>query len=386
MQSAHRLNNLPPYLFADLDKMVQKEQAKGKEIIKLGIGDPGMKPPEGIIKAATQEMYKGENHGYPAYDGIDKLKHAIKEYYQSRFGVELNPDREILTLIGSKEGIANISQAILNPGDINFIPDPSYPVYKNGTILAGGTPHSMPLKQDNGFIPELESIPQSRLSKGKIVFMNYPNNPTSAVASKDFYSHAVKFCQKNKLLLCNDAAYSEIAFDDYQPQSLLSVPGAKEVAIEFNSLSKTFNMTGWRVGFVVGNEKAISALAKYKTNVDSGVFTPLQLAATHALENRHEYIPDILKAYKERRDLVIEFLEEAGFHVYHPKATFYVWAQVPGNQDSFNFTKSLLTKTGVVVTPGIGFGKHGEGYFRIALTVTKDRLKTAMEKICEYFS
>ncbi|OWZ83597.1 LL-diaminopimelate aminotransferase [Natranaerobius trueperi] len=381
MKLSKRLQSLPPYLFADLDQMVQQEIKKGKEIIKLGIGDPDLATPTGIIDKAKKEMYRSQNHGYSIYDGIHDLKEAIQEYYYYRFGVELDKDKEILVLIGSKEGIANLSQSIINPGDVNFVPDPSYPVYRNGTILAGGKPYEMPLLEENNFLPKLEDLPLRELEKGKIMFLNYPNNPTGATANKDYFRKAIHFCKKHGLLLCNDAAYIDISFDGYTPPSVLEVPGSKDVALEFNSLSKPFNMTGWRVAFAVGNRDAISALARYKTNIDSGVFTPIQLAACEALYNRKKYLQPTLDVYKSRRDVVVNSLKNMNIEVLEPKATFYVWAKVPNNKSSLEFTKHLLTQSGVVVTPGVGFGVNGEGYFRIALTVPEERLKVAMSKI-----
>ncbi|MGI6317222.1 MAG: LL-diaminopimelate aminotransferase [Dethiobacteria bacterium] len=382
-RTAERIRLLPRYLFAEIDKKIKAAQEKGIDVIKLGIGDPDSPTPGYIIKRMQEEVARPSNHTYPPDEGVKEFREAVAAYYLRRHGVELDPGKEVVPLIGSKEGIAHISFCFTNPGDVNLVPDPGYPVYGIGTLFAGGIPQEMPLLKEKGFLPDLRSIPVETARRAKLLFLNYPNNPTGAVATKEFFEEAVSFAREYNLIICHDAAYNEIAFDDYRPVSILEIDGAKEVAIEFNSLSKTFNMTGWRIGYAVGNSLAVEALYRFKTNVDSGLFKAIQYAGVEAFTNplMEPFLEDLRKLYKDRRDVVVKALQDAGWDIDPPKATFYIWAPVPQGYTSQEFVTYILEKTGVVVTPGRGFGKNGEGYFRIALTVGEERLKEAMERI-----
>jgi LL-diaminopimelate aminotransferase len=382
-RTAERIRLLPRYLFAEIDKKIKAAQEKGIDVIKLGIGDPDSPTPGYIIKRMQEEVARPSNHTYPPDEGLKEFREAVAAYYLRRHGVELDPGKEVVPLIGSKEGIAHISFCFTNPGDVNLVPDPGYPVYGIGTLFAGGTPQTMPLLKANGFLPDLRSIPAEAARRAKLLFLNYPNNPTGAVATKEFFEEAVSFAREYNLIICHDAAYNEIAFDDYRPVSILEIEGAKEVAIEFNSLSKTFNMTGWRIGYAVGNSLAVEALYRFKTNVDSGLFKAIQYAGVEAFTNplMEPFLEDLRKLYSGRRDVVVKALQDAGWDIDPPKATFYIWAPVPQGYTSQEFVTYILEKTGVVVTPGRGFGKNGEGYFRIALTVGEARLEEAMERI-----
>lgn len=382
-RTAERIRLLPKYLFAEIDKKIREAQAKGVDVIKLGIGDPDMPTPDYIVKKMQEEVARPENQCYPPDEGVKEFREAIADYYRQRFGVKIDPQKEVLPLLGSKEGIAHISACFVNPGDVNLVPDPGYPVYSIGTLFAGGAPQLMPLKRENHFLPDLHNIPAEAARRAKLMFLNYPNNPTGAVATKEFMEEAVSYADDNNLIICHDAAYNELAFEDYKPMSILEVKGAKELAIEFGSLSKTFNMTGWRIGYAVGNPLAVEALYRFKTNIDSGLFKAIQFAGVEALTSPHResFIEELRTIYQERRDVVIKALQEAGWPLEAPKATFYIWAPVPAGFTSQEFVSYLLEETGVVVTPGRGFGKHGEGFFRIALTVNKERMQEAMERI-----
>lgn len=380
---AERIRLLPRYLFAEIDKKVKAAQEKGIDVIKLGIGDPDSPTPDYIVKRMQEEVAKPRNHTYPPDEGLKEFREAVADYYLRRHGVELDPQKEIVPLIGSKEGIAYISFCFTDPGDVNLVPDPGYPVYGIGTIFAGGVPQFMPLLKERRFLPDLRSVPAETARRAKLLFLNYPNNPTGAVATREFFAEVVDFAREYNLLVCHDAAYNEIAFDDYRPVSFLEVPGGKDVAIEFGSLSKTFNMTGWRIGYAVGNSTAVEALYRFKTNVDSGLFQAIQYAGVEAFTNPQmgPFLEKLRELYRRRRDIVVRALQEAGWDLEAPKATFYIWAPVPAGYSSQEFVTYLLEETGVVVTPGSGFGKFGEGYFRIALTVNEERLQEAMERI-----
>jgi LL-diaminopimelate aminotransferase len=378
---SHKLQALPPYLFVEIDQAKRKARAEGRDIIDLGIGDPDQPTPKHIIAALNQAVQDPANHRYALDQGMPALRCAIAGWYQKRFGVNLNPETEILPLLGSKEGIAHFPLAFLNAGDISLIPDPCYPPYKGGTILAGGKPYLMPLLETNAFLPSFKKIPANIRHKVKLLYINYPNNPTSATAESSFYQEAVKFVAENKMILVSDLAYSEITYDGYRPSSILEVDGARDVAIEFHSLSKTYNMTGWRIGWACGNAELVSALAKVKSNLDSGIFSAIQLAGIAALEGPQEHIQQMCSIYQERRDALINGLRSLSWHVTSPKATFYVWIKLPKKTDSLSFANLLLEKADIIVTPGVGFGKYGEGYFRIALTVPKERIQEAMQRL-----
>ena len=380
---AERIRKLPRYLFAEIDKKVKIARDKGVDVISLGIGDPDSPTPDYIIKRIQEEVAKPVNHSYPPDEGMAEFREAVAAYYLRRHGVELDPQHEIVPLIGSKEGIAHIAFCFTDPGDVNLVPDPGYPVYSIGTLFAGGLPQLMPLLQENNFIPDLNNIPVEAARRAKLLYLNYPNNPTGAVASREFISEAVQYARDYNLIICHDAAYSEIAFDDYRPISFLEVEGGKDVAIEFGSLSKTFNMTGWRLGYAVGNRTAVEALYRFKTNVDSGVFKAVQQAGVEALTNpqMEPFIDGLRALYQRRRDIAVQGLNEAGWDLRPSRGTFYLWAPVPEGYSSTDFVSMILEQTGVVLTPGRGFGKYGEGYFRIALTVGEQRLQEAMQRI-----
>ncbi|NLK00353.1 MAG: LL-diaminopimelate aminotransferase [Clostridia bacterium] len=381
MRQAQRIEKLPPYLFARIEKQIAKLKAQGEDVISLGIGDPDKPTPNPVIEELCKQARNPENHQYPTSAGLLEFREAVAKWYNDRYGVKLDPSDQVVTLIGSKEGIANISYCYVNPGDINLVPDPGYPVYGIGTILAGGEPYLMELKSDNGFLPDFDAIPGNIANKAKLMFLNYPNNPTGATASKEFFAAAVEFARKHNVIICHDAAYSEIYFDGNKPPSILEVEGAEEVAIEFNSLSKPYNMTGWRIGWAAGNSKVIEALTRIKSNIDSGAFQAVQLAGVKALEECDKDIEKTCQVYVERRDVVVECLNEMGWNLEKPQATFYIWAPVPEGYTSTSFAEHVLEKSSVVLTPGNGYGKYGEGYFRIALTVEVDRLVEAMDRL-----
>jgi LL-diaminopimelate aminotransferase len=377
---ADRLKNLPPYLFAELDRLKKEALSKGKDLIDFGVGDPDTPTPTHIIERLYEAAKDPKNHKYATNLGLDELRQAITKWYNNRFGVKLDPQTEVLPLIGSKEGISHIPLAFLNPGDVALVPDPCYPPYKSGTILAGGVPYLMPLLKENNFLPVFKDIDYQVARRAKLMFINYPNNPTTATANKEFFEETVKFAETNNIIVCHDAAYSEITFNNYKPMSFLEIEGAKEVGIEFHSLSKTYNMTGWRIGFALGNKEVIENLAQVKSHIDSGIFQAVQFASIIALSNI-DHLTELLSTYKERRDILVEGLNAIGWKVDKPKATFYVWAPVPPGYTSMELSKTLLDKCGVVTTPGIGFGQNGEGFVRFALTVEAERIEEALERI-----
>jgi len=381
MKKAKRIAKVPPYLFAQIDKKREEMKARGVDIINLGIGDPDLPTPAHITSALHQAIDNPRSFGYPPYEGTFAFREAVAFWYHKRFLVDLDPNSEVMALIGSKEGIAHLFFALLDPGDVALIPDPAYPVYQVATILAGGKPHLMPLLEKNGFLPDLKKIPVSVARKAKLMFINYPNNPTGATCEADFLEEAVAFCRKYDILLCSDLAYSEIAFEGYKPLSVLEIPGAKDVAIEFHSLSKTYNCTGYRLGMAVGNKDAIAALSIIKTNVDSGAYMALQMAAVTALTGPQGHLKEINGIYQRRRDIMVKGLRELGFKLQVPKASFYIWPQVPKGYTSAKFVSELLEKTGVLVVPGSGYGKYGEGYFRISITSPEERLREAIGRL-----
>ncbi len=378
---ANRIEALPPYLFAEIDAKMDEMKAKGVDVIDLGVGDPDIPTPSNIIDALEIAARDPGNHRYPSYVGMLSFREAVSNWYNERFGVDLDPVTEVLALIGSKEGIAHTPLAFLDPGDVALVPNPGYPVYSVATTFAGGIPYDLPLLRDNGFIPDLDSIPEEIRNKAKIMFLNYPNNPTAAVSEIGFFSEVVDFASKNNILVCHDAAYTEIAFNGLQPPSFLQTEGATEVGMEFHSLSKTFNMTGWRIGFAAGNKNAIAGLGKIKTNIDSGVFQGVQYAGIEALRNYSLGLDDRRKVYEERRNIFCKGLDDVGLRYYLPKATFYVWVETPEDISSQDFTSRLISETGIVVTPGNGFGNYGEGYIRVSTTIGTKRILDAVERI-----
>jgi LL-diaminopimelate aminotransferase len=378
---ASRLSLLPPYLFAELDRLKREVQQKGVDVISLGIGDPDLPTPANIVEACKRAVELSTNHRYPDYQGLDRFRQAACDWYRSRFGVVLDPSTEACALIGSKEGIANFPVAAIDPGDIVLIPNPGYPVYFSGCVFNGGEPYFMPLRKENAFLPDFGAIPTEIARRAKLMWLNYPNNPTAATADLAFFRQAVKFCLDNNIILAHDIAYSEIAFDGYRAPSVLQIDGARECTVEFHSLSKTYSMTGWRVGFAVGNAQLVGALGTVKTNVDSGVFQAVQEAAITALTGPDDHLREYCAIYQQRRDLMVEALRAIGLACELPRATFYIWAGVPKSYTSASFTERVLKETGVVITPGSGFGKSGEGYVRFSLTVPGERLREAVERI-----
>lgn len=384
VQWADRLKRLPPYLFAEIDRQKKEARARGADLIDLGIGDPDIPSPPHVIEALARAARDPKNHRYPDYEGLLAFREAAAAWYRRRFGVTLDPAAEVLTLIGSKEGTAHIPLAFCNPGDVVLVPDPGYPVYQAGTLFAGAEPYFLPLRGDHDFLPDLDAVPAEVARRARMIFLNYPNNPTAACATLEFFERLVRFAERWGLIVCHDAMYSEIRFDGERPLSFLQVPGAKEVGVEFHSLSKTYSMTGWRIGFCVGNREVLAGLGKVKTNVDSGVFQAVQEAAIAALTGPQEYVAEVQRTYQERRDVVVQGLRRLGLPVLVPRATFFVWAPVPKGLASTEWAERLLREAEVVVTPGVGFGPHGEGYYRIALTVDKARLAEAMERLARF--
>jgi len=382
---ADRISQLPPYLFARIDELKAEARKRGVDLIDLSIGDPDIPTPRSIIDALYEAAKNPSTHRYPTYDGMLPFREAVAGWYARSKGVKLNPEDEVIALIGSKEGIAHIPFAFVNPGDYVLVPDPAYPVYFNATILAGGIPRTLPLLDENEFRPDLTAIEPEILKRSKILFLNYPNNPTTATADDDFFREVVDLAREYDIVVCHDNPYSEIVFDDTRAMSFLEVDGAIEIGLEFNSLSKTCNMTGWRIGFAVGASDLLAGLLKVKTNIDSGVFEAVQWAGIRALEIADEVARANTQIYKERRDVLCRGLEGAGFEFKPPAATFYVWVRVPGGYDSISFAEALLSRCGIVVTPGVGFGQHGEGFVRFALTEPVERIEEAVERIEEAF-
>lgn len=368
LKPAKRILELPPYLFKEIDDKKQSLRAQGKKLINLGIGDPDLPTPGFIVEAMAREMGKNDNQKYPAYEGGPIFRKAVSSYMEKRFGAEVNPDTEVMALIGSKEGIAHFSWAFIDPGDLALVPDPGYPVYGITVGFSGGEVHPIPLIEENGFFPDVSKIPESVIEKVKVIFVNSPNNPTGAVASREQMTNLIDWAAKHGVIIVSDAAYAELVKNDEDRFSLLSLPKAKEVVIEFHSFSKTFNMTGWRIGFAVGNTDLIGGLKKIKTNVDSGVFDAIQLASVSGLERIDSYLSELKRTYNERRAALSEILNRCHWKFFPPEGAFYLWTKCPQGITSKQLTISLMEKAGIVTTPGSGFGKHGEGYFRFALT------------------
>jgi len=375
---AERMGQLPPYLFARIDEMKAAKIRSGTDVIDLGVGDPDLPTPGHIVDALCEAARDPRNHHYPSYAGMEAFRTAVANWYRSRFSVTLDPAKEVLALMGSKDGIAHIPEAFVNPGDYVLAPSPGYPVYRTSTLFAEGNIYEMPLLAKNQFLPDLSAIPKEVVKAARLMFLNYPNNPTSAVTLPGFFEEAVDFARDHAILIVHDNAYSEIAFDGYQAPSFLSTDGAMETAIEMHSLSKTYNMTGWRIGMACGNAEIIAGLGRVKTNVDSGVFDAVQKAAIAALTGSQDCVRDACRVYQKRRDVLIKGLHALGFDVTAPKATFYVWMAV---DDSMQFATRLLDEAGIVVTPGIGFGSGGDGYVRFALTRSTERILEALDRI-----
>ena len=379
---ADRINNLPPYLFAEIDAKKQGLIDKGIDVIDLGVGDPDIPTPKRIIDALNKSANNPENHRYPSYAGMMSFRNEVASWYKRRFDVNVDGDKNVIILIGSKEGVAHAPLAFINPGDIALVPDPGYPVYGIATEFAGGKPYLMPLLEENGFMPDLSSIPNDIAKKAKIMFLNYPNNPTSAFATDDFFKNVIEFAHENNILICHDAAYTEVYFNSLnKPKSFLEYDGAMDVGLEFHSLSKTFSMTGWRLGHVVGNEKAVSGIGKVKTNIDSGAFQAIQEAGIEALKNYEDGLTERTEIYKKRSNLLSDGLKKIGIEVIEPEGTFYVWFRNPNGLKSSEFANLLLEKAGIVMTPGTGFGIYGEGYTRASVTLNDKQLLEAVSRI-----
>ncbi len=370
MKIARRIEGLKPYLFVEINKKIAEKRAKGEEIVSFAIGDPDIPTPPYIINKLCEAAQDPDNHRYPESEGLPELHRAIADWYKRRFNITLDPATEVLPLIGSKEGIGHIAFCFIDAGDVALVPDPGYPVYSVGTMLAGGTPYFLPLKIENNFLPDLTSIPDSVLQKTKILWICYPNNPTSAVAGLDFFDRVAEFGKKHDILVCHDGPYTEVSYDDYQPVSFMQAAGAKEIGVEFHSFSKSYNMTGWRIGMVVGNAKAVTALKTLKSNLDSGIPRAIQRMAIEALNGPQNVIAEHNAVYQRRRDLICETLTRIGLDVIPPKASLYIWAKVPPGYNSVDFTTDLLDQVGVAVTPGVGYGVSGEGYVRLSMTIS----------------
>jgi len=378
---ARRIEKLPAYLFAEISKKIAEKRAQGVDVISFGIGDPDLPTPDHIVESMIEAARDPANHRYPESEGLPELHEAIARWYERRFGVQLNPATEVLPLIGSKEGIGHIALCFIDPGDVALVPDPGYPVYSVGTVLAGGEPYYLPLTEENDFLPDLDSIPEGVARKAKVLWLNYPNNPTGAVADLEFFERAVAFARKNDVAILHDGPYSEVAFDGYRPVSFLQAEDAKDVGIEFHSLSKSYNMTGWRIGMAVGNAEIIDALMRVKSNLDSGIPQAIQRMAITALEGPQDCIGQHNTIYERRRDRLVAVLSKLGLRLRAPKASLYLWARVPEGTTSVQFATRLLDEAGVVVTPGIGYGPTGEGYVRLSLTIPNDRLEEGVRRM-----
>jgi LL-diaminopimelate aminotransferase len=378
---ADRVSTLPPYVFAKLGRRIQEITAQGKDVIRLDIGSPDLPPPDSIVEMMYRSARDPSHHGYGGFYGTPELRRAMSTYYERRFGVVLDPERQVTPLIGSKEGIFNVAAAFVNQGQVVLVPDPGYPTYSMGTLLAGGVPFRVPLLAENGFLPDLESIPPKVAESAQILWVNYPNNPTGATGTLEFFEQAVAFARRYDVLICHDNPYCDVTFDGYVAPSLLQVPGAMDVALEFNSLSKTYNMAGWRVGMAVGNAMAVEALARTKTNIDSGIFRPIQDAAVLALSGDQSWLQERNDIYRLRRDLILAALEEIGIQAAKPLASLYIWAPIPLGYSSDQFATRLLDEASVSITPGTAFGPGGEGYVRISLGMSTERIREATERM-----
>ncbi|MGD0658951.1 MAG: LL-diaminopimelate aminotransferase [Syntrophorhabdales bacterium] len=380
---ASRVEKIPPYLFARIDKKKEEARKRGIDLVDFSIGDPDLPTPAHIVERMKKAIENPRNHQYPSYEGMPAFRKAVAGWYAQRFGVKLDPEKEVVALIGSKEGIAHLPWVYLDEGDVALIPSPGYPVYRITTLLAGGTPYILPLREERAFRPDLDNIPEEARRKAKICFINYPNNPTGAHGDDGLYERAVRLGRENDILICHDAAYSEVTYDGHKARSILEFDKEKRYSIEFHSLSKTYCMTGWRIGFAVGNSDAVQNLGKLKTNIDSGVFQAIQEAGIEALTGSQESVEAMKTVFARRRDLVVEGLASIGIKVPKPLGTFYIWAHVPAGYTSAEFAEALIERIGIVVTPGAGFGDEGEGYFRISITTPEPRIREGMGRLKE---
>jgi LL-diaminopimelate aminotransferase len=381
IKKARRINELPPYLFAEIDRRKRQALSQGVDLIDLGIGDPDIPTPSVVVEKLLEGASKPANHRYPNSSGMLEFREAVANWYKSRFNVKLDPGTEVVSLIGSKEGIGNMAVAFVDPGDVVLVASPCYPVYHIGTSFSGGKNFFLPLKRENHFLPDLDAIPPDIAKQAKLLWINYPNNPTAAVADKTFFERVVEFAKRYNVIVCHDAAYTEMGYDGYRPMSFLEVEGGREVGIEFHSLSKTFNMTGWRIGMAVGNPELVGGLAQAKSNLDSGIFQAIQEAGSEALRLGDQIVEPSRNIYQERRDILVDGLRAVGLQCDRPRATFYVWVSCPRGLSSADFTAKLLDEAGVVTTPGNGFGEAGEGYVRFTVCVDKERLREVAERI-----
>ncbi len=384
MHLARRVQQLPPYLFAEISRKIAAKRAEGVDVISFGIGDPDLPTPPHVIAALQQAATDPANHRYPESDGLPELRQTMAQWYERRFGVTLDPDKEIVPLIGSKEGIGHVPLCFIDPGDLALVPDPGYPVYAVGTMFAGGEVYPLPLEEERGFLPVFDAIPAAVADRARVLWLNYPNNPTAACATLDFFERAVHFARRHDVVILHDLAYADVAYDGYVPPSFLEVPGAAEVGIEFNSLSKTYNMTGWRVGMAAGNAAMVDALTRVKSNLDSGIPQAIQQMAIAAMTGPQDAIAAHNAVYQARRDRVVEGLRGIGLAVEPPKASLYIWAKLPAGERSIDFAGRLLDATGVVVTPGIGYGERGEGYVRLSLTTPDDRIDEGLRRLASW--
>jgi LL-diaminopimelate aminotransferase len=384
MELAQRVQQLPPYLFAEISRKIAAKRAQGVDVISFGIGDPDLPTPPHVIQALKEAAEVPANHRYPETEGLPELRQAMADWYQRRFGVTLDPEKETLPLIGSKEGIGHVSLCFINPGDIALVPDPGYPVYAVGTMFAGGEVYPLPLHEERGFLPVLDAIPEEIARRAKVLWLNYPNNPTGAVATPEFFARVVEFARRYDIAVLHDLAYADVIYDGYDCPSFLQTPGAMEVGIEFNSLSKAYNMTGWRVGMAVGNATMVDALMRVKSNLDSGIPQAIQQMAIAALTGPQDAIAEHNAVYQRRRDQMVAVLRELGLGVDAPRASLYVWARLPEGETSIDFAGRLLDDTGVVVTPGIGYGQYGEGYVRLSVTTPDDRVAEGLRRLSSW--
>jgi len=381
MRFASRIDKVPPYLFVEISRKIAQKKAEGIDVISFGIGDPDIPTPDHVIERLRETAADAPNHRYPETDGLPEFRRAVAAWYDRRFGITLDPDKEVLSLIGAKEGIGHASLCFIDPGDIALVPDPGYPVYSVGTWFAGGECHWMPLLEENGWLPDLDAIPGDVARRAKVMWLNYPNNPTGAIAGIDFFEKVVDFARRHEIAVMHDACYTEVAYDGYRPASFLQAKGAMDVGIEFHSLSKTYNMTGWRVGMALGNPEMIDALMVVKSNLDSGVSQAIQYMGIEALESAPEALDERNAIYQRRRDRVIAALRSIGLVVEPPRASLYVWAHVPDGYTSAEFTALLLDELDIVVTPGTGYGKSGEGYVRLSLTIAEEDLEKGLDRL-----
>ncbi len=384
MKFASRIEKVPPYLFVEISRKIAEKKAQGIDVISFGIGDPDIPTPDNVIEKLRETALDGPNHRYPETDGLPEFRQMVADWYQRRFGISVHPDRETLPLIGAKEGIGHAALCFIDPGDIALVPDPGYPVYSVGTWFAGGECHWMPLLEENGWMPDLDAIPEDVADKAKVIWLNYPNNPTGAIADADYFGKVVEFAKAHDIAVMHDASYSEVAFDGYRPISFLETPGAIEVGVEFHSLSKSYNMTGWRLGMAVGNEDIIRALMVIKSNLDSGVPNAIQYMGMEAMELAQDAIDERNGVYERRRDRVVQTLQDIGLDAIPPKASLYVWTRIPEGFTSAEFTALLLDEANIVVTPGNGYGQYGEGYIRLSLTIGDDDMEQGLARLSEW--